>query len=927
MKFLRYFWLLVAVASSFQAYIAADLPSALDTLRISLENLAIALGPVSGKKETPKPGPDSKEAVLDELAHTKLDTLSEDAFRDLVDRMVKFGLENSRDKNHDTILTAAIKKGYNNFIAEYPTLGQEDADAALPLILAVQNDNLNQVTRLLRFNSPEFDYIEKRYNDKNAIDYASENNKKNTHNADAIWRQFANIVEIHLLQTEFTKLTLDQLKTFAEQLAQFQLQDRKDKNHDTLLTAAIKNDSQKGYGHLVKELIDKKWGAVSAVEPLILAVQKGNTSLVQRLVEANKAEPDYITQKDESGKTVVDYVQTAVTEHKRNAKEILNWLQNHFKQLLTQGKGLKELKSESLMTFAEQLFLFKLQDNQDRNGDTLLTAAIENGYKDVAANLINKRWGRISAVEPLILAVQKDNQDIVKLLVDANRSVSNYITQKDAHGKTALDYANNNVKAKKSHAQDILKLLQPEEKKVAFKETASFRYPTFNDWYGACVQDLKLHSDIGGQMENEGYKEGKKKVLGYDELVTAFLAYRDLVKAEFEAQEKWLNGSTPPNLFPHDITEGGRKKLFEPFVVKKIFNASSRFYIHGDLHGDVHSLLHAIRYMQSKGDIKKDSFEIKNSDLNLLFLGDTVDRGIYSLETFYTLIRLKLANPDNVFIVRGNHENWDLAKDYGLWDEITISIPETDKQDSLFNAFINYFNLLPSALFLGCASDYVQCCHGGIEVGYNPKALLSSDKTYEYIAPITKLQKEDNIKAMGLSTIKDVYTKELDKIADIKFEAFYFGLMWSDFFTNNTSMQVAFKEGRGATFNKDATEKYFAFASNQPKGKLQGILRAHQHSDIEKGNMMSLILNAPDNVGIAKLWEASTPENKNKLWPGIVCTFNISPNTYWGNRLGYFKDFGTNKGVVKDFWGELNVAQKFDDWRLKAFEIDQPVKK
>jgi diadenosine tetraphosphatase ApaH/serine/threonine PP2A family protein phosphatase len=70
----------------------------------------------------------------------------------------------------------------------------------------------------------------------------------------------------------------------------------------------------------------------------------------------------------------------------------------------------------------------------------------------------------------------------------------------------------------------------------------------------------------------------------------------------------------------------------------------------GDLHGDLNSL---IAILGKSGII--DKMEQKK-DAALVFLGDYGDRGAQSTELYYTVLRLKLAFPEQIFLLRGNHE-------------------------------------------------------------------------------------------------------------------------------------------------------------------------------------------------------------------------------------------------------------------------------
>jgi protein phosphatase len=70
----------------------------------------------------------------------------------------------------------------------------------------------------------------------------------------------------------------------------------------------------------------------------------------------------------------------------------------------------------------------------------------------------------------------------------------------------------------------------------------------------------------------------------------------------------------------------------------------------GDLHGDLESL---ITILKTSHFLKKMR---KTKEATLIFLGDYGDRGEKSPETYFIILKLKLAYPKQVVLLRGNHE-------------------------------------------------------------------------------------------------------------------------------------------------------------------------------------------------------------------------------------------------------------------------------
>ena len=73
-----------------------------------------------------------------------------------------------------------------------------------------------------------------------------------------------------------------------------------------------------------------------------------------------------------------------------------------------------------------------------------------------------------------------------------------------------------------------------------------------------------------------------------------------------------------------------------------------QWYILGDIHGNLRDL------MTFEDQLWRMSPHCMSS--NLVFAGDYVDRGEYGIECILYLFALKILNPNQVFLLRGNHE-------------------------------------------------------------------------------------------------------------------------------------------------------------------------------------------------------------------------------------------------------------------------------
>ncbi|KAJ4414567.1 sporulation-induced protein [Gnomoniopsis sp. IMI 355080] len=147
-------------------------------------------------------------------------------------------------------------------------------------------------------------------------------------------------------------------------------------------------------------------------------------------------------------------------------------------------------------------------------------------------------------------------------------------------------------------------------------------------------------------------------------------------------------------------------EITNPKLKKKLRNAGVSSEDAVDEEDAPNTSTESVEKVGSPGSVP-EAAPSQSADTRFVFLGDFVDRGYFSLETFTLLMCLKAKYPDRIVLVRGNHESRQITQVYGFYEECQTKYGNA----SVWKACCQVFDFLVLAAIV---DGTVLCVHGGL---------------------------------------------------------------------------------------------------------------------------------------------------------------------------------------------------------------------
>lgn len=318
----------------------------------------------------------------------------------------------------------------------------------------------------------------------------------------------------------------------------------------------------------------------------------------------------------------------------------------------------------------------------------------------------------------------------------------------------------------------------------------------------------------------------------------------------------------------------------------------------GDIHGSYHTFWRNLKRLQAAKILESTSSLKIAPGYSIIFTGDIVDRGNYSIDVVLIILRMMVVNKAGTVIYnRGNHEDYDLNMAFGFYSEVEVKFGDILLQNDLQSLmelpeYANkniqgqrtathvlfqmqkFWTSCPCAVVVDNGKQRIWLSHGGIPIG---KMLLSDSRRTEII----NLRPEET-----------------------------HSCLWYDFFSGrNENPEV---RGRKRIYPKEVinfmlvNKISFIIRGHQDSYTNSYILSTHQPTTYIDGSRFDLMYGYPQDHPLIYVSEQSTPQVF-----GPIARINV--NDDWLSEEGIKWSTAEGNNLV---WPVLTISTCTDLGRL-----------
>ena len=148
--------------------------------------------------------------------------------------------------------------------------------------------------------------------------------------------------------------------------------------------------------------------------------------------------------------------------------------------------------------------------------------------------------------------------------------------------------------------------------------------------------------------------------------------------------------------------------------------------VHSDLHGDEESLVELLRKTNFVERVKR------GESLMQVSLGDSIDRGQHPIEVLNINLELKRYFPENVVMLRGNHEELFISPNAGAVSDFVYVLMRRygDEAEGIYRGLHSLFSKMPLA---AKSENRVLFLHGGVWDGMDEAGLVNGTNSEQVL--------------------------------------------------------------------------------------------------------------------------------------------------------------------------------------------------